>query len=99
VPVQPRIGAARGFMVGDDDLLDAITPRYRTLNHRDLWDERLAYGQAMFQPSDRRRVLVFMNIYGRLKRALNFCRRRLGRTACQGRKDAQLAIGRAPACP
>ena len=112
-PCPFNYGSVRQFIGGDDDYLDAIVlgPRLARgarvkvnvhgaigLTDRDMYDDKLVCSRHALQQSDRRRVLLLMRLYGRFKRVLNFCRRRRGRTASEGWKDARSAIARARPC-
>ena len=112
-PCPFNYGSVRQFIGGDDDYLDAIVlgPRLARgarvkvnvhgaigLTDRDMYDDKLVCSRHALQQSDRRRVLLLMRIYGRLKRVLNFCRRRRGRTVSEGWKDTRSAIARARPC-
>ena len=109
-PCPFNYGSVHAFIGRDGDYLDAIVlgPRLRRgarvrvrvhgaigLTDRDMYDDKLVCSRQPLRWWDRRLALLFMYVYGSLKRVLNFCRRRRGRTVCEGWKDAQDAIDRA----
>jgi inorganic pyrophosphatase len=113
VPCPFNYGSVRGYIGGDEDFLDAIVlgPRLPRgarvsvrvhgaigLTDRDMYDDKLVCSRGPLKARDRRLALLYMNLYGWLKRALNRWRGRPGRTACEGWQDAQGAIARARPC-
>ena len=109
-PCPFNYGSVHEFIGGDGDYLDAIVlgPRLARgarvrvhvhgaigLTDRDMYDDKLVCSRQPLRWWDRRLALLFMHSYGCLKRVLNFCRRRRGRTVCEGWKEAQGAFERA----
>jgi len=94
----------------EGDLLDAVVlgPRLPlgararvtawgaiTLTDRGMTDDKLIC--SLLPPSERqrRRVLRFFHLYAKCKGLLNLWRRRPGRNACEGWRDAASALARA----
>jgi inorganic pyrophosphatase len=103
-------GSVRDFLGGDGDCLDAIVlgPRLARgtrvkvrvhgaigLSDRGMYDDKLVCSGEPLRRSARRQVLIFMKVYGVLKRVLDFLRRRPARTACEGWNDERAALSRA----
>jgi len=98
-------------MVGlEGDLLDALVlgPRLRlgarvrtrargavTLIDRGMSDDKLVCCDRPLLASERRNVLRFFRLYALCKGALNAWRRRPGRNACDGWREASDALARA----
>lgn len=94
----------------EGDLLDAVVlgPRLPlgarirvkvwgavTLTDRGMSDDKLVCSVRPLDPSARRRVLHFFHFYAKCKELLNFLRRRPGRNACEGWREARQALARA----
>lgn len=94
----------------EGDLLDAVVlgPRLPlgtrkrvrawgavTLTDRGMCDDKLICSDRPLAPHERRRVLRFFRFYAKCKGLLNLWRRRPGRNACEGWRDASFALARA----
>jgi len=66
-----------------------------TLTDRGMSDDKLICSAHPLQPGERRGVLRFFRFYARCKGLLNLWRRRPGRNACEGWREASAAIARA----
>lgn len=113
LPCPFNYGSVRQYIGTDNDFLDAIVigpklacgARVRVfafgavgLTDRGMYDDKLVCSRYPLQPWERRRVLIFMYIYGLAKRLLNVYRRRPGRTICEGWQSADDAFRRARPC-
>jgi inorganic pyrophosphatase len=94
----------------EGDLLDAVVlgPRLPlgararvtawgavTLTDRGMTDDKLICSHRPLSDRERRMVLRFFRFYAKCKGLLNFLRRRPGRNACEGWRDAESALARA----
>lgn len=110
LPCPFNYGAVPNFVGLEGDLLDAVVlgPRLPfgartrvkawgaiTLMDRGMVDDKLICSERPPDASQRRRVLRFFHVYARCKGLLNLWRRRPGRNACEGWRDAREAILRA----
>jgi inorganic pyrophosphatase len=110
LPCPFNYGAVPNLVGLEGDLLDAVVlgPRLRlgtrmrvkawgaiTLTDRGLVDDKLICSDHRPDASQRRRVLRFFHFYARCKGLLNVWRRRPGRNACEGWREARHALARA----
>jgi len=113
LPCPFNYGSVREYLGSDDDYLDAIVlgPRLPRgarvsvrvhgaigLRDRGLYDDKLVCSGGPLSAGERRRVLLFMRVYGLAKRLLNLYRGRPGRTSSEGWQDAHAVLGRARPC-
>ena len=113
LPCPFNYGSVREYIGTDNDFLDAIVlgsklaygSRVKVfaygavgLADRGMYDDKLVCSRHALRPRERRRVLIFMYIYGWAKRLLNLYRCRPGRTICEGWQSADNAIRRARPC-
>ena len=109
-PCPFNYGAIRDYVGCDGDLLDAVVlgprmPRGKAvtvvahdavgLTDRGMYDDKLICSNGPLGVGKRRLILMFFHIYALSKRILNFCRRRSGRTSCNGWVGVSNAIARA----
>ena len=66
-----------------------------TLTDRGMSDDKLICSDEALQDAERRSVLRFFHFYAKCKGLLNLWRRRPGRNACEGWRDASEALARA----
>ena len=66
-----------------------------TLTDRGMSDDKLICSPLPLSQRQRRMVLRFFHFYAKCKALLNLVRRRPGRNACEGWRDARAAIARA----
>jgi len=112
LPCPFNYGSVPQYLGLEGDLLDAVVlgPRLPfgshvrvkawgavTLTDHGMSDDKLICSSRPLVPAERRRVLRFFHFYSKCKGILNFCRRRPGRNACDGWREAEQAISRA--CP
>ncbi len=110
VPCPYNYGSIRQYIGGEGDYLDAVVlgPRLAIgsrvqvnaygaigLSERFLYDDKLICARKPITPSDRRKLLLFFNIYSFCKGLLNVVRWQSGRARCEGWGDASAAIARA----
>ncbi len=110
LPCPFNYGSVPSYLGLEGDLLDAVVlgPRLAlgstvrvkawgavTLTDRGMADDKLICGACRPDAAQRRSVLRFFNFYAKCKRLLNFWRRRPGRNACEGWREAQWALDRA----
>jgi inorganic pyrophosphatase len=110
LPCPFNYGSVPQFVGLEGDLLDAVVlgPRLPfgararvrawgavTLTDRGMSDDKLICSNRPLAPGERLRVLRFFRFYARCKGLLNFLRRRPGRNACEGWREAREAIARA----
>ena len=109
-PCPYNYGSIHQYIGGDGDYLDAVVlgPRLPAgtrlqvnaygavgLSERFMSDDKLICSLVPITESDRRRVLLFFNIYAAWKGLLNVLRGEKGRSSCDGWGDAAAAIARA----
>jgi inorganic pyrophosphatase len=110
LPCPFNYGCVPAYVGLEGDLLDAVVlgPRLAfgsrirmrawgaiTMTDRGLVDDKLICSEEPLSPSQRKQVLRFFQWYARCKGLLNVWRRRPGRNACEGWREASHAIGRA----
>ncbi len=113
LPCPFNYGSVPSHLGLEGDLLDAVVlgPRLPlgtrlrvrawgaiTLTDRGMSDDKLICSAHPLRPLERERVLRFFGFYARCKAMLNFWRRRPGRNACDGWRDAAFALSRARVC-
>jgi inorganic pyrophosphatase len=110
LPCPFNYGSVPQYLGLEGDLLDAVVlgPRLArgsrvrvkawgavTLTDRGMTDDKLICSHRPLQAEQRRNVLRFFRLYAKCKGLLNLLRRRPGRNACDGWRDAADAIDRA----
>lgn len=110
IPCPFNYGSVPQLVGLEGDLLDAVVlgPRLPlgtrkrirawgavTLTDRGMSDDKLICSDRPLAPEERRRVLRFFRFYAWCKGLLNLWRRRPGRNACDGWRDAADALARA----
>jgi inorganic pyrophosphatase len=110
LPCPFNYGAVPNYIGLEGDLLDAVVlgPRLPfgtrtrvrawgavTLTDRGMTDDKLICSDSPLNSSQRRRVLRFFHFYAKCKGLLNVWRRRPGRNACEGWREASEALARA----
>ena len=110
LPCPFNYGSVPQFVGLEGDLLDAVVlgPRLTrgsrvdvkawgavTLTDRGMSDDKLICSREPLTSRERRKVLRFFRFYAKCKGFLNLLRRRPGRNACDGWRDAGEAIARA----
>jgi len=110
LPCPFNYGSVPQFVGLEGDLLDAVVlgPRLArgsrvevkawgavTLTDRGMSDDKLICSREPLTSGERRKVLRFFRFYAKCKGVLNLLRRRPGRNACDGWRDASEAIARA----
>lgn len=110
LPCPFNYGAVPSYVGLEGDLLDAVVlgphlpfgtqMRVKawgaiTMTDRGMEDDKLICSHTPLDAGERHRVLRFFRFYARCKGLLNLCRRRPGRNACEGWRDARLALDRA----
>jgi len=110
LPCPFNYGSVPQFVGLEGDLLDAVVlgPRLTrgsrvdvkawgavTLTDRGMSDDKLICSREPLTSRERRKVLRFFRFYAKCKGFLNLLRRRPGRNACDGWRDASEAIARA----
>jgi len=110
LPCPFNYGSVPQFVGLEGDLLDAVVlgPRLArgsrvevkawgavTLTDRGMSDDKLICSREPLTSGEQRKVLRFFRVYAKCKGFLNLLRRRPGRNACDGWRDASEAIARA----
>ena len=110
LPCPFNYGAVPKYLGLEGDLLDAVVlgPRLPlgarlrvkawgavTLTDRGMSDDKLICSRTPLKEAERRNVLRFFRFYALCKGMLNVWRRRPGRNACDGWRDAAFALARA----
>jgi len=110
LPCPFNYGSVPAFVGLEGDLLDAVVlgPRLSfgtrvrvkawgavTLTDRGMSDDKLICSAQPIGPVAREAVLWFFHFYAKSKGLLNLWRRRPGRNACDGWRDARDALARA----
>jgi inorganic pyrophosphatase len=110
LPCPFNYGSVPDYVGLEGDLLDALVlgPRLPlgarirvaawgavTLTDRGMADDKLVCSERPLTASQRRGVLRFFRFYARCKGLLNLWRRRPGRNACEGWREADAALARA----
>ena len=110
LPCPFNYGAVPSHVGLEGDLLDAVVlgPRIRlgarirvkawgaiTLTDRGMVDDKLICSVSPLDATERERVLRFFHFYAKCKGLLNVWRRRPGRNACEGWREARQALARA----
>jgi inorganic pyrophosphatase len=109
-PCPYNYGSIHQYIGGEGDYLDALVlgPRLAAgtrvqvnaygavgLSERYMSDDKLICSLAPLTMADRRRILLFFNVYAACKGLLNVLRGQKGRSSCGGWGDAAAAIARA----
>jgi inorganic pyrophosphatase len=109
-PCPYNYGSIHQYIGGEGDYLDALVlgPRLAAgtrvqvnaygavgLSERYMSDDKLICSLAPITMADRRRILLFFNVYAACKGLLNVLRGQKGRSSCDGWGDAAAAIARA----
>jgi inorganic pyrophosphatase len=109
-PCPYNYGSIHQYIGGEGDYLDAIVlgPRLAIgsrvrvsaygavgLSERFMSDDKLICATQPISSQDRRKLLLFFNIYAFCKGLLNLVRGQAGRSRCDGWGDAAAAIARA----
>lgn len=110
LPCPFNYGSVPSYLGLEGDLLDALVlgPRLPlgtrtrvkawgavTLTDRGMSDDKLVCSDRPLEESQRRSVLQFFHFYASCKGLLNLVRRRPGRNACEGWREAGWALARA----
>ena len=110
IPCPYNYGSIHQYIGGEGDFLDAVVlgPRLAIgarvrvnaygaigLSERFMYDDKLICASAPITRGDRRRALLFFNIYAFCKGLLNVTRGQSGPSRCEGWGEASAAIARA----
>ena len=114
IPCPYNYGSIHQYIGGEGDFLDAVVLGRRLavgtkiqinaygsvgLSERFMSDDKLICSDRPITEWDRRKALLFFNIYAFCKGVLNLLRGQSGRSRCDGWDDASAAIARAiPVC-
>jgi inorganic pyrophosphatase len=110
LPCPYNYGSIYQYIGGEGDFLDAVVlgPRLDIgtriqvraygavgLSERFMYDDKLICSHSPITVTDRRKILMFFNLYAFCKGVLNVARGQRGRSRCEGWGEASAAIARA----